>query len=139
VFLKAGESAFYNSASSLHETRAVRQFQAGHVGFRVAKGVWVGGTRGQSVSNQEWSKIDDGTLTITNTRVIFDGTQGSRNIALSKIISVQSFLDGLELAVENRQKNLMLTAPNPYIASGIIRYLCKSNGDATLTAESESA
>jgi hypothetical protein len=136
VFLKAGESAFYDCPSSLYETRAVRQYQAGHVGFRVAKGVWVGGTQGQSVSNQEWSKIDDGTFTITNMRVIFDGTKGSRNIVLGKIISVQSFLDGLELAVENRQKNLMLTAPNPYIAAGIIRYLCKSKGEATLPAES---
>jgi len=128
VFLKAGESAFYDCPSSLYETRAVRQYQAGHVGFRVAKGVWVGGTQGQSVSNQEWSKIDDGTLTITNIRMIFNGTQGSRNIVLNKIISVQSFLDGLEVAVENRQKNLMLTAPNPYIAAGIIRVLHEGGG-----------
>lgn len=138
VFLKAGESAFYDCPSSLYETRAVRQFQAGHVGFRVAQGVWVGATQGQSISNEEWGKIDDGTLTITNMRVIFNGTKGSRNIVLNKIISTQSFIDGLELAVENRQKNLALTAPNPYIASGIIRYLCKSKGVATLPAESDS-
>ena len=138
VFLKAGETAFYDCPSSLYETRAVRQYQAGHVGFRVAKGVWVGGTQGQSVSNQEWGKIDDGILTITNMRVIFRGQQGSRNIVLNKIISVDSFLDGLELEVENRQKNVILTAPNPYIASGVIRYLCKSGGEATMAADSDS-
>jgi len=137
VFLKAGESAFYDCPSSLYETRAVRQYQAGHVGFRVAKGVWVGGTQGQSVSNQEWSKIDDGTLTITNIRVIFNGTQGSRNIVLNKIISVQSFLDGLEVAVENRQKNLMLTAPNPYIAAGIIRVLHERGGLGEAAVQTE--
>jgi hypothetical protein len=138
VFLKSVESAFYNCPSSLFETRAVRQYQAGHVGFRVAKGVWVGGTQGQSVSNQEWSKIDDGTLTITNMRVIFNGTQGSRNIVLNKIISVQSFVDGLEVAVENRQKNLILTAPNPYIAATIVRALRETGlGEPSVQAEQQ--
>jgi hypothetical protein len=125
LFLKPGESAFYDCTSSLYETRAVRQFQAGHVGFRVAKGVWVGGSQGRSVSSQEWSKIDDGRLTITNTRIIFEGTKGSRNMPLNKIIDVQSFLDGVELAIENKQKNVIFTAPNPYIAEGIIRCLNK--------------
>jgi len=126
VLLKAGESAFYDCASALYETRAVRQYQAGHVGFRVAKGVWIGGTQGQSASSQEWSQLDTGTFTITNLRLIFNGTQASRNIALDKIISIQPFLDAVEVAVENRQKNLVFTVPNPYIADTIIRVLRKA-------------
>jgi hypothetical protein len=131
VFLKPGESALYDCPSSLYETRAVRRYQAGHVGFRVAKGVWIGGSQGQAASNQEWSKIDSGRFTITNTRLIFDGTQASRNVALSKIISAQAWLDGVEVAVENRQKNFMFSAPNPYIAQAIIQFLCKRESAAS--------
>jgi hypothetical protein len=125
VFLKPGESALYECSSSLYETRAVRHYQAGHVGFRVAKGVWIGGSQGQAVSNQEWSKIDSGRFTISNTRLIFDGTRASRNVPLNKIISAQAWLDGIEDAVENRQKNFIFSAPNPYIAQAIIQFLCK--------------
>src|SRR6266496_6106022 len=69
IILKPDEVAFYSTPSALYETRAVRHYQAGHTGFRVAKGVYVGGTSGRSTSTQEWAKIDTGWLTITNKRV----------------------------------------------------------------------
>jgi hypothetical protein len=51
--------------------------------------------------------------------------QASRSIALDKIISIQPFLDAVEVAVENRQKNVVFTVPNPYIADTIIHVLRK--------------
>jgi len=65
IMLKPGENAVYSSPSVLYETRAVREYHAVHSGVRVAKGVYIGGTSGRSLSTQQWAKLDTGCLTIT--------------------------------------------------------------------------
>jgi hypothetical protein len=88
------------------------------LGLRVAKGVWVGGTSGRSASTQEWTKIDVGSLTITNKRLLFDGAKEDRTVPLTKIISVHNTLTGVEVSVEGCQKAMVFDAANPLIASG---------------------
>jgi hypothetical protein len=67
IILKPGETAFYSTPSTLYETRAVRSYQAGHSGVRVAKGVYIGGTSGRSISTQQWAALDtDGSQSQTN-------------------------------------------------------------------------
>lgn len=65
---------------SLLEPRAVRTGAYGGPSFRVAKGVYfrVGGVR--SESHEELRNIDQGTLTLTNKRVVFSGTKRTINI-----------------------------------------------------------
>jgi hypothetical protein len=125
LLLQYDERAFYCAPSSLFETRAVRYSQSGFVGFRVARGVWVGGSQGRSVSNQEWTKIDSGTLTVTNQRIVFDGEREVRTIPLKRIVSVESMRDSVDLAIENRQKSMVFEAANPLILASIIRLSCK--------------
>ena len=126
--LKPGESAFYSTPSVLYETRAVRHYQAGHTGFRIAKGVYVGGTSGRSVSTQQWAKLDTGSLTITNKRLVFVGGKEDRVIPLGKVVSVNSILTGIVVSVEGRQKAIALEATNSLIATLIIR-LCSQASD----------
>jgi hypothetical protein len=121
LILKQGEAAVYDAPAILFETRSVREFQSGHIGFRVAKGVWIGGSRGRSISSQHWMRIDGGTLTVTNKRLVFEGRQESRNAVLSKITSATYFDNGVEIHVENKQKALAFTAKNPPLLVGIIR------------------
>jgi len=120
VILKPDEKAYYSAPSSLYETRAVRHYQSGFAGFRVAKGIWVGGSSGRSVSNQEWTKLDSGMLTITNQRVIFDGASTDRTISIKKLVSVHPMRDSVELSVENRQKSMIFQAANPLILATVI-------------------
>ena len=115
VILKEGESAFYEESSSLYETRAVRHYQSGYSGFRVAKGLYVGGSSGKSVSTQEWTQIATGKLTVTNKRMIFEGEGASRSVLLSKVLSVEPILGYTVVAVENRQKNMVFEAENSFI------------------------
>jgi len=65
-----------NNVSFL-EARSVRQTIGGYGGptFRVAKGVSfrLGGVSARSVSHDEIKKIDQGTLVLTNKRLIFLG------------------------------------------------------------------
>jgi hypothetical protein len=128
ILLKPGEAAFYSSPSALYETRAVRQYQSGFSGFRIAKGVYVGGTSGRSTSTQQWAKIDGGVLTITNKRLVFDGGQQDRTVQLGKIVSVSCSLTNIEVSVEGRQKTMVFEAANPLIASAIVR-LCRQVDD----------
>jgi hypothetical protein len=125
IILKPGEIAFYAAPSVLYETRAVRHHQAGHAGFRVAKGVYVGGTSGCSVSNQEWGKIGAGRLTVTNKRLVFEGGGAHRSIPLKKTVSVVSSFTDVQVSAEGRQKTMAFEAANPLILAGIIRICCQ--------------
>jgi hypothetical protein len=135
IFLKPGESAFYSTPSALYETRAARHYQAGHSGFRVAKGVYVGGTSGRSTSTQQWAKLDTGLLTITNKRLVFDGGKEDRTVPLSKIVSVNCSLTGIEVSVEGRQKTMVFDAANPLIASTIVRLCCQVSDPSNLSGD----
>ena len=135
IILKPGEAAFYSTSSALYETRAVRHYQAAHSSFRVAKGVWVGGTSGHSANTQEWTKIDTGWLTITNKRLVFDGTRENRAVPLSKVVSVHNTTTAIEIAVESRQKAMVFDAPNPLIASLIIRLCCQASDPLNLSGD----
>ena len=104
IILKPGESAFYSTPSVLYETRAVRHYQAGHTGFRIAKGVYVGGTSGRSVSTQQWAKLDAGRLTITNKRLVFVGRKEDRTIPLNKVVSVEPNLTEIVIRLKGARR-----------------------------------
>jgi hypothetical protein len=126
MILKSDENAFYSASSALHETRAVRHYEAGHAGFRVAKGVYIGGTKGRSTSTQEWNKIDTGVLTVTNRRLVFDGVSEDRTVLLDKIVSVESDASSIQVSVDDRQKSMIFEASNPLILAAIIRICCQT-------------
>jgi hypothetical protein len=127
INLKAGESAFYSTASTLYETRSVRNYQSGGGGVRVAKGIYVGGSKGRSTSSQEWSKIDSGALTVTNKRLTFEGAGETRSFPISKILSSDSSSETVQVSIEGRQKALVFSAPNPLILATILRICCQAD------------
>ena len=133
IILKKGETAYYSESSKLFETRAVRHYQSGSAGMRVMKGVYIGGSRGKSISNEEWKHIDDGTLIITNKRLVFDGFSQNRNFNLSKIMSVSQGLDKIEVSIENRQKSLVFDCSNPIICSTVIHICAQAENPSDLT------
>ncbi|MEI9895398.1 MAG: J domain-containing protein [Chthoniobacter sp.] len=126
VLLLDDERAYYCAPTSLYETRAVRHYQSSHAGFRVAKGVWMSGSQGYSVSSQEWTLIDSGTLTVTNRRLVFDGAKETRALMLRRIVAVESLRDSVALGVENRQKRMVFSAANPLILASIIGISCRA-------------
>jgi len=119
------ERAYFCAQSSLYETRAVRLYHASHPGFRVTRGVWIGGTRGYSVSRQEWTRIDSGILTVTNRRLVFEGQYETRIFNLRRIMVVNPTRDSVEVSVENRQKSMVFEAKNPLILASILRICCR--------------
>lgn len=133
ILLKDGEVAFYDAPSALYEKRAVRYWVSGSIGFRVARGVYVGGTRGRSVSEQEWGKIDTGTLTITNRRIIFNGGGIDRTVVLGNVMAVEPWFDGVEISIEKRQKGMCFGAKNPVLVGALIQYLARGGSPGVLS------
>lgn len=124
ILLKSGESAYLQDNVKLFETRKVTKSERGGGAVRVMKGVYIGGTRGTSRSHDELRVIDGGQLILTNKRLIFDGGLNTREIKLDKIISVSEYIDGIEVAVEDKAKSQIYTGmSNPYLWKSLIYYV----------------
>ena len=113
LMLKRNERAFWtlNGAGLVEPRRGAGHWQGGYSGFsfRIAKGVryHVGGTRGHYVQGQEApTVIDIGTATITDQRVVFQGTKQTREWAYPKLLGYQHFdlPPWTAIQVSNRQK-----------------------------------
>ncbi len=93
---------------SLQEPRSVRQTRAAYGGptIRVAKGVSfrMGGAAARSESHEEIKVIDQGSLILTNKRMVFIGSKRTTNIDLKKIMAITSYRDGIESQRDNKQK-----------------------------------
>jgi zinc-ribbon domain len=93
---------------SMQEPRAVRQTRAAYGGptIRVAKGVSfrMGGAAARSESHEEIKVIDQGSLILTNKRMVFIGSKRTTNIDLKKIMAITAYRDGIESQRENKQK-----------------------------------
>jgi hypothetical protein len=115
IFLDEGESSFLDEPAQLSETRAVRQSTGSGVGFRVMKGVYVGGYSGRSESHKEWRRLDRGRLILTNKKIIYNGSTENRILLLKDLISVNILSYGIELATQKRTKSSLFSVQNPYI------------------------
>ena len=136
AILKSGEVGFFCEGANLYELRAVRHYQSGSAGVRVAKGIYIGKTRGRSTSTQEWKLIDSGTLTVTNKRLIFDGGGEDRTIQVGKIISVEPSFSAVEVSVDGRQKSLVFEVSNPLVLAVVLRICCQAKDPCDISNES---
>ena len=115
LILKKGELAYQtlNGAGLIEPRRLPGSWQGRSSGysFHVAKGVnyRIGASRGTYKQGDEVPQIIDvGTITITNQRVVFQGTKASREWAYAKLLGFQHADDPggpwTALQVSNRQK-----------------------------------
>ena len=127
--LKQGELVYFQSAAVLMETRSVRHYHSGGGAVRVAKGVYIGGSKGQSESMDAWKEIDRGKIHVTNHRIVFNGMNQHRNLDLKKIVSFEQFArDGVKVAVENRQKAMIFVVDDPGIMI-VVGMICMNATD----------
>ena len=98
------------SGTTLVEPRAVRTWRGSYGGssIRIAKGVSIhgGGTAGTSESHEEMRMVDNGTLTLTNHRLIFVGSKRTLSTPLKKIVDAETegYNNWLRLNLQGRQK-----------------------------------
>jgi len=100
IILKKDEKVHLYENSNFYEPRAIRNY--GGMSFRVFKGVRV--YTGQGESHDEQRLIDNGTIILTNRRLIFSGRNRTVNTDLKKIINLTQYSDGFQINKENKQK-----------------------------------
>ena len=112
ALLHAGEVAYASVAATLKETQTVG-YRSGNSGVsvRVMKGVTIhsGGSRGHAV--KKMVPVAAGELVITNQRVIFAGDAQSFSLALSKLINVTNYSDGIAFHDDHKTRVLGCTDP----------------------------
>ena len=113
ILLKKNEKAIFTIPNiSLSENMSVRtgSYSGGRV--RVAKGVSIGGGTFQSKSHEELAKLDNGTLTLTNQRIVFVGKTHSSDIPLKKIVSIEPYKNAIVVGKEGRARAQQFTGTN---------------------------
>ncbi len=98
IILKKKEKLYVTLLNiSLLEPRAVRTGGYGGSSVRLAKGLYfrVGGFKAES--HEELRNIDQGTLTLTNKRIVFSGNKKTINVNLKKVISINPYNDGISI------------------------------------------
>ena len=118
ILLHKGERAIWAEPASLIEECTVsRQWQGQSQGFsfRIAKGLTyrVGGTRGHSVAVKANVPTSDGTLLVTDQRIIFSGDAKSFSVTLEKMLNFHLFSDGLSLGVDGGKPNRVIKLKQP--------------------------
>lgn len=123
LLLEKDEKAILEESTKLAETRSVSHRTGSGIGFRVMKGVYVGSYAGQSESTKEWRAIDQGTVTLTNKRILFKGIKENRTISISKILSIDISLDSFQVSVDGKAKSESFTVSNGYIWTGVLHII----------------
>ena len=127
VILAEDEKACLHEHATLIEARSSRVF--GGAGTRI-HGIWVGG--GGSTPVQALRQLDSGTLTLTNKRLVFNGSMESRVVDVRDIVSVEPFVDAIEITTKKRAKRQVYTVRNPFIWSEFVKMILR--GDVKVSA-----
>lgn len=115
---KKGEQAYLSTPATLarmvSRTRYVGgssgfSFPIGHTGIRYR----VGSFHGHPIHQESMTKLDSGTFVLTNQRVAYLGQTKSVTVALSKVLHVGIFDDGLSIAHEGKENPDFFLLANP--------------------------
>jgi hypothetical protein len=131
IVLDRDERASYCESVVLFEEKTSRAYVG--MGTRI-KGIYVGSGRSRSFAHL--SKVDAGTLTLTNKKIVFIGHMESRVTDTKSITSVDRIaIDAFQLTTKGRSRNQIYTVQNPYIwvmlvknlVSGLIHTVSKAS------------
>ena len=120
LILKRGENACWVAQASLARNQTRRQWVGGSQGFSFPIGhtgirYRVGSFHGHPIEQQSLTKLDTGTLVITNQRIAFIGSMKSTSVPFAKLLHVECYSDGVAVFVEGRENpDFYLTALPKY-------------------------
>src|SRR4029077_3755622 len=105
LILKKAEQAAVSVAASLARQQTRRQWVGGSQGFSFPIGhtgirYRVGSFRGHPVEQQSLTRLDSGTLVVTNQRLAFIGSTKSTSVPFAKLLHVECYSDALAVFLE---------------------------------------
>jgi hypothetical protein len=120
LILKRGERACWVAPAGLARNQTRRQWVGGSQGFSFPIGhtgirYRVGSFHGHPIEQQSLTKLDSGTLVITDQRIAFIGKKKSTSITLAKLLHVECYSDGVAVFQEGRENpDYYMTAQPKY-------------------------
>lgn len=132
LILNKNEHVLLMEETTLYEPQSVKYSRGGGAGFRIAKGITIGRYAGTSETRKEWRALDEGSVSLTNKRLIFDGTKENRTIKLDKVISVSPSSTSIELSIDGRAKGVIFPVNNSYIWTSAIHILKRAENPLNL-------
>lgn len=118
--LPKGEAGFYAARVTMYEPRSVRVSRHSGFGVRPMRGLGVFEGESTSESLDEWRKVSNGILYITNKRLIFAGDTQSRTIKIDELISVDAEYRAILVRSSKLRKALYFRGLNGLVARDII-------------------
>lgn len=114
LMTEPGEAARYAVPAQLirEHVETTRVGGGGGVSFRVARGVYVRSGAGRShQERRKVSRVDDtGTLVVTDRRIVFFGSSETLSVALTKVVHLEPFVDGVRVDIENKKPVVFVTS-----------------------------
>ena len=108
-------------------------FPIGHIAGRPIR-YRVSGTRGHYVQGAPVpTAVDSGTLTITNQRIVYQGSKKTAECTFAKLLGIQHGAGGLSISVSNRQKPTVVhfgTALDDWVSNRLSIAMALFNDDA---------
>ena len=105
IILQKKEHCHYKADVSLYENRKVTEgvrYAGPTYRLKIAKGFYyrLGNINTQRISKDVMTLIDSGELHITNKRIVFSGSKGTKTIRYNQIVNLNPYSDGVEIIKE---------------------------------------
>jgi hypothetical protein len=92
----------------------------GH-GFRFR----VGSYQGHTISREQLTKVDQGTVIVTTKRIVYNGSRRSLTIPSNQVLNTVLYRDGVDVRTENRAKREVFQCKNPLLLNTYILVTCQ--------------
>ncbi len=106
ITIQKSENVYFKDETNWYEDRQTTtrvSYSGPSVRIKICKGVYyrIGSCSPKKVTTTEKKLIDTGTLYLTNKRLIFVGSKSTKTIYLNKILSIEPYVDGVEIVKES--------------------------------------
>ncbi len=125
LIAKPDETIYFELRASLMKEVIHREYRGSSSGvsFKVAPGVRyrTSGSRGRSVVvGTSLEPADDGVLSLTSSRVVFQGDRKTVESRLDRLTSVDVYANGIRVSVSNRQTPSLYRVADGTVAAAIV-------------------
>ena len=139
LVLKRGEQAVMTMSATLARNQTRRQWVGGSSGFSFPIGhtgirYRVGSYRGHPVEQTSLTRLDTGTLVVSNQRLAFIGQAKSTSAPLQKLLHIECYKDGLAVFREGRETPDFYLVAQPQYALFMINWLLDRAAQAARSA-----
>ena len=117
LVLKKNEVAAASAQATLCRYRTSTRYVGGSQGVSIPIGLGlryrVSSFRGHPVQSEALSPVDQGTLVVTNQRLVFLGSKRDVSIPIAKLLQVEAFSNALGIAREGKEAREIYLVPQP--------------------------